>query len=305
MRKLHTLILVLFVLTSVAMSATQEGAVEGTLIPPGASAQVSAIREGNTIATVRAEGQDGKFRLTLAAGTYTITVSAPVSSFPIRLDNVVVKPGETTLLPPLRIVPGSGKAVLAGRIIPPRPDSEVRLIYEGKERAAVHTDQEGRYEFKELPAGTYEVRAKAPGHADDIAPVVILENQTVQQTAVLFPIVATDGVDWTAGKIRATGVGSPPPNAENAGQARAMAQRAALADAQRNLLRTVEQIKIDGERSVRTIMRSRNAAERIQGFLKGYTVVSERELEGGRVEIVLELPVTGPAGLSRYITELP
>jgi len=28
-------------------------------------------------------------------------------------------------------------------------------------------------------------------------------------------------------------------------------------------------------------------AERIQGFVKGYTVVSERELEGGRIEIVL------------------
>lgn len=197
--------------------------------------------------------------------------------------------------------PASGKAILTGRIIPPSPDSEIKLIYEGKERASVRTDREGKYEFKELPAGAYEVRATAPGHADDIAPVVIPENQTVRQIAVLFPIVAVDGVDWAAGKIRAIGVGLPPPNA---GAPRAMAQRAALADAQRNLLRTVEQIKIDGERNVRTIMRNRNVAERIQGFLKGYTVVSERELEGGRIEIMLELPLTGPAGLSRYIAEL-
>jgi len=204
-----------------------------------------------------------------------------------------------------RPAPASGKAVLSGRIIPPRPDIEVKLLQEGKERAAVRTDREGRYEFRELPAGTYEVRATAPGHADDIAPVVVPENQTVRQTAVLLPIVAVDGVDWAAGKIRATGVGSPPANAENAGSARAMAQRAALADAQRNLLRTVEQIKIDGERNVRTIMGSRNAAERIQGFVKGYTVVSERELDGGRVEIMLELPLTGPSGLSRYIAEQP
>jgi hypothetical protein len=167
----------------------------------------------------------------------------------------------------------------------------------------MRTDQEGRYEFKELPAGTYEVRATAPGHADDIAPVVIPENQTVRQTAVLLPIVATDGVDWAARKIRATGVGSPPPNPENAGQARAMTQRTALADAQRNLLRAVEQIKIDGGRSVGTIMGSKNGAERIQGFVKGYTVVSERQLEGGRIEIILELPLTGPSGLSRYLTE--
>jgi len=299
------LIIILLVLSSVARSAPQEGVVAGTLVPPDASAQVTAVLEGNTIATVRAGERDGKFRLTLAAGTYTITVSVPTSSFPIRLDGVVVKPGETTTLQPLRLMPGSGKAVLAGMIVPPRPDSEIKLIYEGKERAVAHTDQEGRYEFKELPAGKYEVRATAPGHADDIAPVVIPENQSVQQTAVLIPIVAIDGVDWAAGRIRATGVGSPPQDTGNAGVNHAMTQRAALVDAQRNLLRTVEQIKIDGNRSVRTIMSSRNGAERIQGFLKGYTVVSERELEGGRIEITLELPLTGPAGLSRVIAEQP
>ena len=82
-----------------------------------------------------------------------------------------------------------------------------------------------------------------------------------------------------------------------------MAQRAALADAQRNLLRTVEQIRIDGERKIGTIMRDRIVAERIQGFLKGYTIVNERELEGGRFEIILELPLTGSAGYHAYITE--
>lgn len=303
MRTLIIQVLILLVFSSAAMSAPQEGAIEGSLEPPDASAQVSALQEGRTVAAMNAGGQNGKFRMGLAAGTYTITVSAPVSSFPIRLDNIVVKPGETTALPPLRIMPGSGKAVLAGRIIPPRPDSEVRLIHEGKERAVVRTDREGRYEFKELPAGSYEVRAMAPGHADDIAPVVIPENQRVQQTAVLLPIASTDGVDWAAGKIRATGVGSPPANAENSAQTRAMTQRAAIADGQRNLLRTVQQIRIDGGRSVGSMMKNRNVAERIQGFIKGYTVASERQLDGGRIEVILELPLTGPSGLSRYIIE--
>ena len=302
MRTLGKLILILLVLSLDACHAKQEGAVEGTIVPPDASAQVMAIREGNTVATVRG-GQDGKFRLGLAAGTYTISVSTSASTFPVRMDGVVVKPGETTTLPPLQLTPPAGKAALIGRIIPPRPNSEVKLIYEGKERASVHADEEGRYEFKELPAGTYEVRATAPGHADDIAPVVIPENETVQQTDVLFPVVAINGVDWAAGKIRATGIGLVPPNAANTSTARAMAQRAALADAERNLLRTVEQIKIDGEHQVGTLMQNRTVATRIQGFVKGYTVVSERELEGGRYEIILELPLTGTAGLSRYITE--
>jgi len=34
-------------------------------------------------------------------------------------------------------------------------------------------------------------------------------------------------------------------------------------------------------------------------------VVSERDLEGGRIEIMLELPLTGPSGLSRAIAEQP
>jgi hypothetical protein len=304
MRMPITTILILLVLSSAAGSAPQEGNIEGSVEPPDASAQISVIQEGKTIATVNAVGQNGVFRLGLAAGTYTIIVSAPVSSFTIRLDKIAVKSGETTALPPIRIMPGSGKAVLAGRIIPSGPDSEVRLIHEGMERAAVHTDGEGKYEFKELPAGSYEVRVTAPGHADDVAPVVIPENQRVQQqTAVLLPIVSTAGVDWAAGKIRAAGVGSPPMNAENAGQARAMTQRAAIADAQRNLLRIIEQIKIDGGRSVGTLMHNKNVAERIQGFVKGSSVVSEQQLEGGRIEVILELPLTGPSGLSRYIIE--
>jgi hypothetical protein len=179
-----TTIFILLVLSSVAVTTPQEGAVEGMFDPPGSSAQVSAVQDGKTVKQVRAGGHNRRFRLGLAAGTYTIIVSAPVSSFPVRLDNVVVKAGETTTLTPVLLVPGSGKAVLAGRIIPPRPDSEVKLIHEGKERAAARTNQEGRYEFKELPAGSYEVRATAPGHADDAAPVVIPENQRVQQTAV-------------------------------------------------------------------------------------------------------------------------
>jgi len=294
--------LIALILYSSALSAPQEGVVEGAVEPSGASAQVSAVRDGGAVATAQA-GPEGKFRLPLAAGTYTIMVSAPVSSFPIRLENVVVKPGETTVLPSVLIVPGSGKAVLAGRIIPPLPDGEVKLIREGQERAASRIDREGRYEFRNLPAGRYEVQATAPGHAPDVAPVTIPENQRVRQDAVLLPIVATDGVDWAAGKIRATGVGSRPKDAANAASARAMAQRAALADGQRNLLRIIEQIKISGGRSVGSAMASGNYSERIQGFVKGYTVVSERELGDGRIEVMLELPLTGPSGLSRVIAE--
>ncbi len=35
-----------------------------------------------------------------------------------------------------------------------------------------------------------------------------------------------------------------------------------------------------------------------EGFLKGFMIVSERE--NGKFEVLLELPLTGPAGLTTY-----
>ncbi len=303
MHEAHKIVLALVVLLSIACHTKQEGTIEGMIVPQGMSARISAMQNGKNILTVPAGGQDGKFKLALAAGTYTINVTVPDSPYPLNLNNIVVKAGETTMLPPIELMPSVGKASLTGKVIPPRPGSEVKLMYEGKERAAVHPDREGKYEFKELPAGTYVVQTNSPGHAEDTARIVITGNQKVEQTTVLFPIISIDGVDWVAGKIRATGIGMPPQNATNDSVRRAMAQRAALADAQRNMLRTIEQVRISDDQDVKDAMRSKKVALRIQGFLKGYTVVSERDLEDGRIEVVLELPLTGPVGLSRYIAE--
>jgi hypothetical protein len=303
MHSAHKIVLALFVLLLLSCRTKQDGTIEGIIVAPGTSARVSAMQDDKNILTVTAAGQDGKFKLALAAGTYTISVTVPDSPYPLKLNNIVVKSRETTILPPIELTPSAGKASLSGKVIPARPGSEVKLLYEGKERAAVQTDREGKYEFKELPAGTYVVQAQSPGYAGDSAQVVITGNQKVEQTAVLFPIVSINGVDWAAGKIRSTGIGIPPQNSANDSVRRAMAQRAALADAQRNMLRTIEQIRISDGQDVKDAMRSKNIASKIQGFLKGYTVVSERELEGGRIEVVLELPLTGPAGLSRFIVE--
>lgn len=301
MRTPFSLILILLLVTLSAVAAPQEGAVEGTLDPQDACAQVSAVPAGAGAGTAAVDAKDGKFRLPLAAGTYTIVVSATTSSFPVRLENVVVRPGETTVLPTVLIVPGCGRAVLSGKVVPPLPDREVKLFAGNRERASARTDSQGRYRFTGLPAGEYEVRTSAPGHAQDLAPVTIPENQRVQQNMALLPVVAADGVDWANGKVRATGVGYPPQNGGSPAAARAMTQRAAIADGQRNLLKAVEQIKIDGQRSVKSLMATQNGTVRIQGYLKGYTVVSEQMKEDGRIEVILELPLTGPQGLSRFV----
>jgi hypothetical protein len=292
----------LFVLFLFSCQAGKDGAIEGAVDPPGSQARITAISGGKEEQTVPSPAPDGTFRLALAPGTYTITVTAPGSSFPLTFDGIVVRPGETTTLPPIQLAPSVGTASLSGRVVPPQQGTEVKLLQEGKERAAVHTDSEGRYEFKEIPDGTYEVRASLPGYAEDRSPVAVAGDK-VEHTAVLIPITAIDGVDWALGKIRAKGIGLPPQGSPNPTVRRAMAERAALADGRRNLLRTIEQIRLHNGRDVRTTMKAPAFAERIQGFVKGYTVVSKRESEDGTIELILELPLTGPSGLSRSIAE--
>jgi hypothetical protein len=153
-----------------------------------------------------------------------------------------------------------------------RRDAEVRLIYEGSERAAVRVDREGTYEFKEVPAGSYIVQANAPGHADDAIPIVITDKRTVELNTFLLPVTPIDGVDWTAGKIRATGTGVRPQDASS-------------------------------DQDMKSAMRDKNVASKVEGCLKGATVISERELDDSAFEIVLELPLSGPKGLSRCITD--
>jgi hypothetical protein len=185
-----------------------------------------------------------------------------------------------------------------------RRDAEVRLISEGSERAAVHVDREGKYEFKEVPAGSYVLRANAPGHAGDAMPILITDKRTVELNTVLLPITSIDGVDWTAGKIRATGAGMRPQDASNETTSKEMAKRAALTDARRNMLRIIEQMRRDDKQDMKSAMRDKkNVASKVEGCLKGATVISERELDDGAFEVILELPLSGPEGLSRCIAD--
>jgi hypothetical protein len=139
--------------------------------------------------------------------------------------------------------------------------------------------------------------------AGDATPAVITDKQTVDPNTVLLPVTPIDGVDWTAGKIRATGTGLRPQDAENETVRREMAKRAALTDARRNMLRIIEQMRMDDNQDMKSAMLDKNVASKVEGCLKGATIISERELNDGAVEVVLELPLSGPKGLSRCIAD--
>jgi len=301
-RPIPAIVLLSFLLVSACLKK-QGGSVGGSVVPRGLSVNITAIQDNKEILTVPAGVQDGKFKLVLAAGIYAIKVSIPCSPYPLQVSDITVRSGESTVLPPFDLTQSEGTGALSGRTKPARPGAEVKLICEGRERAAVHVDREGRYEFKEVPAGSYLVRANAPGHADVTTPIVITDKQTVELNTVLLPISSIDGVDWTSGKIHASGTGLPPQDEANETIRREMAKRAALTDARRNMLGIIEQMRLDDDQDMKSAMRDKNVASKVEGCLKSATVISEHELKDGAYEVVLELLLSGPTGLSRCIAD--
>ncbi len=305
MRSYQTIVFCAFLVAVATLACTskQNGAIEGTVNPPNAGARITATQDGKAVSAVDVNSPDGKFSMALAPGRYDINVTVSSQPWPLNFPGVIVEEGKTTTMPTVDLAPSSGRSVLSGTIVPGGSGTRVALLYEGKERAAANTNTEGKYEFTGLPAGTYTVQASSPGYANDAAAMSLGDEQKAVQNIRLLYISTVDGVDWTAGKIHARGVGMPPKNPTNATSSREMAKRAALADAQRNLLKALEQIKVSPDQSLKSFMGVKNYTEKIQGFIQGYKIVREQELGGGAIEIELELPLTGPSGLSTAIRE--
>lgn len=301
--RINTIVVSWVVLLLFSCTPTPVGTLKGTVSPAEPGAQITIIQNGKPVASLNAAVFDGTFSANLKAGVYTVMITSPASTLPVTITDVIIKAGETTLVPSVNRAFQTGKAIVTGRITPVRPGTKVKLIYEGKERAAAHLGADGTYEFSELPAGNYAIQTEAPGYAGDTSPLTISADQKTEQNVLLLPITTSAGVDWASGKIRATGHGLPPAQAANITVRREMTKRAALSDAQRNLLKIVMNIRISSTLDIKTYMRDTTHAERIQGFIRGYTVVSETDRDDGSIEIILELPLTGPAGLSRTITE--
>jgi hypothetical protein len=102
------------------------------------------------------------------------------------------------------------------------------------------------------------------------------------------------GVDWTKGVISATGLGAPPPNAVNAGQARAMAERAAFLVATRNLLEVVKGIRVDSATLVENMMVTSDVIKtEVSGFVQGATIMNKKVNPDGSVEVMIGMKMTG------------
>lgn len=112
-------------------------------------------------------------------------------------------------------------------------------------------------------------------------------------------------INWTQGLITAKGSGAPPTGITVISQARLMAERAAKADALRNLLEAVKGVRVDADTTVENFTTKNDVVmTRVSGIVKGATVVDKRYLSDGGVEVTVAVYLTGEL-LAVMLQELP
>ena len=111
-------------------------------------------------------------------------------------------------------------------------------------------------------------------------------------------------INWTQGKVTAKGSGVPQTGVTPS-QARIMAERAARADALRNLLEAVKGVRVDAETTVESYTtKSDRIMTRVSGIVIGAREVGKRYLGDGSVEITMEINLTGEL-LAVMLQEVP
>ncbi len=101
------------------------------------------------------------------------------------------------------------------------------------------------------------------------------------------------GADFELNRVEADGFGLPPDYAVSEAQARLMARRAAISDAQRNLAEQIAGVQVDSETTVQNLQISSDVIRtHVSALLKGAKVISE-SYEDGACHVVMALPLYG------------
>ena len=94
-------------------------------------------------------------------------------------------------------------------------------------------------------------------------------------------------------KITADGYGVLPTGIP-IGRAKIMARRAAIVDAQRNLVETIQGTAVDSETTVNNFILTDDVVKtKVSGLIKGATVVDEELLEDNMYRVVMSVPMYG------------
>ena len=122
--------------------------------------------------------------------------------------------------------------------------------------------------------------------------------------AAVDQISAYGSINWEQGVVEAVGIGVPSLLAKSPAQARLMARRAAIVNAQRNLLATIEAVKVTAETTVQNLETTSDTVRtRVTGIVKGAKIADEQLLADGSYQITLHIDLFGRGGLTEIITD--
>lgn len=150
-----------------------------------------------------------------------------------------------------------------------------------------------------VQAGLSAAQVKA--EIDDLqlaAPRAAIPGETVEQTP-------SGEVDWSDNRVSATGTGVIDPNNPNTAQARLMAERAAVVVAQRNLLETVQGVRVNSETRVENFMTDYDVIyTRVEGVVRNAEQIGPARYDSlaGIVEVELQMEIYSPQGISGALT---
>ena len=107
-------------------------------------------------------------------------------------------------------------------------------------------------------------------------------------------ILPSPNESWHMLVIKATGSGTAPPEMADTAQGKLMAERAAYADALRQLGENIKGVHVTSRTTVRNFITQNDEIKtRFESFLRGAKRVETRHLEDGICEVDLEIPLEG------------
>lgn len=101
-------------------------------------------------------------------------------------------------------------------------------------------------------------------------------------------------INWSTGKVVAVGIGAPPSKPANMAQARAMARRAAITVARRNLLEISQGVQVDSMTLVKDFtVKSDIIRTSVQGVVRNAQVIDTAYMSDGSVEVTMAMNLGG------------
>lgn len=111
-------------------------------------------------------------------------------------------------------------------------------------------------------------------------------------------------INWETDTIEAIGTGVPPVNAKNPAQAKGLARRAAIVDAQRNLLESIKGVQVDSETTMENLTITSDVVKtKVTGLVRGARIVREQQMPDGSYQVIMAVKLFGQDGIAGAIED--